>query len=110
MLKRRPGTTHEEFLDHWFNVHGPLIANSAIAALVQRYEQHPATWPTADGAGEPEWDGVTIQEYASAGDFWAQIDLPDFAEVQADIARFLDTANMAWILVDEANVVIGSGR
>ena len=108
MLKRKPGTTHQEFLDHWYGTHGPLIANSAIAPLVQRYEQYPAVWPTEEGGHEPDWDGVTVQEYASVADFWAQVSLPDFADMQADIAKFLDTDNMPWILLDEANVVIGS--
>jgi hypothetical protein len=108
MLKRRPGTTHQQFLDHWIGTHGPLIANGAIAPLVQRYEQYPATWPTDDGAREPDWDGVTVQKYASVDDFWAQVSLPDFADMQADILKFLDTDNMPWVLLDEANVVIGS--
>lgn len=110
MLKRKPGLTHAEFLTHWYEVHGPLIKNCAIGELVQRYEQHPASWPSeeeiAGGAHEPEWDGVTIQEYAKVDDFWAQIHLPDFAAMNDDINKFLDTANMPWVLCDEANVVI----
>lgn len=109
MLKRRPGLSHQDFLDHWHGVHGPLIANSEIASLVQRYEQHPASWPMDPNGPEPEWDGVTIQEYATVEDFWAQVHLPDFAEVQADMEEFLDTGQMPWILLDEARVVIGSG-
>jgi uncharacterized protein (TIGR02118 family) len=108
MLRRKPGTTHDEFLAHWLDVHGPLIANSSAARYVRRYEQHPAMWPT-DGSAEPPWDGVTIQEYDSVEAFWAQTGEPDFPDMQADIERFLDTAQLPWILVDEANVVIDRG-
>jgi uncharacterized protein (TIGR02118 family) len=108
MLRRKPGTTHDEFLAHWLDVHGPLIANSSAARYVRRYEQYPAMWPT-DGSAEPPWDGVTIQEYDSVEAFWAQTGEPDFPDMQADIERFLDTAQLPWILVDEANVVIDRG-
>lgn len=106
-LKRKPGSTHAEFLEHWFGVHGPLIANSSAARYVRRYEQHPAAWPEGGGS-EPRWDGVTIQEFDSVADFWAHTQEPDFAEMQADIDRFLDTGDLPWLLVDDVNVVIGS--
>mgnify|MGYP001069243619 CR=1 FL=1 len=39
-LKRKEGLTHEEFVDHWKNRHGPLIAGTpSIARHVARYEQ-----------------------------------------------------------------------
>lgn len=108
LLKRKPGTTHEQFLAHWRNVHGPLIAGSSAARYVRRYEQHPAVWPS-DGGREPEWDGVTIQEFDSIEAFWAHLGESDVGEMQADIERFLDTGDLPWILVDEAEVVIDSG-
>ncbi len=107
-LKRKPGTTHDEFLRHWFEVHGPLIAASSAARYVRRYEQHPAAWPS-DGGHEPPWDGVTIQEFDSTEAFWAHIQEPDFPEMQADIERFLDTDELPWVLVDDAHVVIDRG-
>ncbi|TVR25854.1 MAG: EthD family reductase [Ilumatobacter sp.] len=104
-LKRKPGSTHAEFLEHWRDVHAPLIANSSAARYVRRYEQHPAAWPE-DGGSEPSWDGVTIQEFGSTADFWAHVQEPDFPEMQADIERFIDTSDLPWLLVDDANVVI----
>ena len=107
LLKRKPGTTHEEFLDHWLTVHGPLIANSSAAKYVRRYEQHPSAWP-AQGSGrpDPQWDGVTIQEFESVAQFWAHTGEPDFPEMQADIHRFLDTAALEWTLAEVPTIVI----
>ncbi len=108
LLKRKPGTTHHEFLDHWITVHGPLIAKSSAARYVTRYEQHPSAWPPPGSATpEPEWDGVTIQEFASVSAFWAHTAEPDFAEMQADIATFLDTSALQWTLTEIPTVVIG---
>jgi len=85
MLKRKPGTTHQEFLDYWFDVHGPLIKANSAAKYVRRYEQHPAAWP-AEGSRQPE---------------------PDFPEVMADTAKFLDSSSLNFVLTEEPRIVIG---
>ena len=110
LLKRKPGTTHEEFLRYWRENHGPLIANSSAATYVTRYEQHAAVWP-AEGSGqpEPEYDGVTIQEFPSADAYWAHMREPDFPNMWEDIQQFLDTdATMtSWVICEEPVIVIG---
>jgi len=109
LLRRRPGTTHADFLAHWHGTHGPLIANSSAARYVRRYEQHPAAWPAAGtDSPDPEWDGVTVQEFDSVGAFWAHTAEPDFSIVQEDIARFLDVDNIAWVLVEAPKIVIAA--
>jgi uncharacterized protein (TIGR02118 family) len=106
-LVRKPGTTHEQFLDHWLNVHGPLIRNSTAANYVRRYEQLPTPWP-AEGSGqpEPEHDGVTIQWFDTVEAFYAHMSEPDFPAMMDDIAKFLDTTKLQFMLVDEPIVVI----
>lgn len=107
LLKRKPGITHDEFLAHWLEVHGPLIANSSAARYVLRYEQHPTVWPSVDsGRAEPEWDGVTIQEFESVESFWQHTAEPDFPAMQEDIARFLDPAALQWTLTEAPTIVI----
>lgn len=107
LLKRKEGTTHAEFLAHWHDRHGPLIANSSAARYVRRYEQHPVVWP-AEGSRQPEppFDGVTIQEFDSVEDFYAHMQEPDFPAMQEDIARFLDPAALHWVICEEPTVVI----
>ena len=107
LLKRKPGTTHDEFLQHWLQVHGPLIANSSAARYVLRYEQHPTPWPSVDsGQAEPEWDGVTIQEFESVESFWQHTAEPDFPAMLEDIARFLDPDALQWTLTEAPTIVI----
>jgi uncharacterized protein (TIGR02118 family) len=107
LLRRKPGTSHDEFLAYWRGAHGPLIASSSAARYVRRYEQYPAAWPAAEsGAPEPDWDGVTVQEFDSIDAFWAHTAEDDFPAMQTDIARFLDTERLAWVLVEDGEVVI----
>lgn len=109
LLRRKAGTTHDEFLAHWHGVHGPLIANSSAANYVRLYEQYPAAWPPAGSDGpEPDWDGVTIQDFDSVDAFWAHTTEADFPAMGEDIARFLDTDRIAWVLVEAPTVVIAA--
>lgn len=108
LLVRKPGTTHEEFLTHWRERHGPLVRSLASARYVRRYEQHPAAWPAAGSARpEPEYDGVTIQWFDSVESFWAHVGEPDSAMMMADVERFLDSSKLHWVLCEEPTVVIG---
>ena len=106
LLKRKPGTTHQEFLDYWLNTHGPLIKNCSAAKYVSRYEQHPAVWPAEGSRHEPAFDGVTIQIFDSAEQFNAHMGEPYFPLVMEDIEKFMDSSNIQWILTEEPNLVI----
>jgi len=110
MLKRKPGTTHEEFLDYWRNTHGPLVAGLPCARYVRRYEQHASIWPPPGSKmPEPMYDGVTIQWFESADDFYAHVMEPDQAEMMEDTKRFLDVTALHWTICEAPVVVIGDG-
>ncbi len=110
MLKRKPGTTHDEFLKHWHEVHGPLLRRLSCANYIRRYEQHATVWPTPGSkAPEPAYDGVTIQWFDSAESFWAHLGEPDQAEMMADVATFLDTDQLHWTICEAPTIVIGEG-
>lgn len=108
LLRRKPGTTPEEFHEHWRNVHGPLVARTKSGSYVLRYEQHPrplSAYPPEDDGG---YDGVTVQWYRSSADFAASIAEPDYAEIDADVRTFLDTDRLEFVITDEPFVVMGS--
>ena len=110
MLKRKPGTTHEEFLDHWRNRHGPLVAGLPCSRYVRRYEQHETVWPPSGSRmPEPAYDGVTIQWFDSADDFYAHTMESDQAEMFEDVKRFLDTDALHWTICDAPTIVIPEG-
>ena len=106
MLKRKPGLTPEEFHRHWREVHGPLVRRTRSGSYVVRYEQNHR--PLSD-YGNPlvsDYDGVTVQWFRSMEDFRASIAEPDFAEIQADFEKFIDTGSLVWLLTEEEEVVI----
>ncbi len=107
-LTRRSGTTHEEFIDHWLNRHGPLIANTPdLARHIRRYEQHPRA-EAGPMSGTEGCDGVTVQHFDKMDDMWAFTAEPAYAELVApDEAALLDLKRLVWVITGEPTVVIG---
>jgi uncharacterized protein (TIGR02118 family) len=109
MLKRKPGTTHEEFLTYWREVHGPLVRSLPCARYVKRYEQHASVWPPEGSRmPEPMYDGVTIQWFDSTDDFFAHIREPDQGEMMADTENFLDVSTIHWTICEAPVVIMGN--
>ena len=102
MLRRKPGMSSEEFHRYWREVHGPLIARTKSGSYVLRYEQHHSIDANENGAG---YDGVTIQWFKSADDFFASLREDDYAEIDADTKKFLDVDRLEFVLTEEPEVV-----
>jgi uncharacterized protein (TIGR02118 family) len=100
-VRRKPGMSPEDFHRYWRDEHGPLIARTKSGSHVLRYEQNHRIGSDDDG-----FDGVTEQWFASVEEFSASIAEPDYAEIDADIKRFLDTDRLVWILTEEPDVII----
>lgn len=110
VLRRKQGISHEEFVTHWRDVHGPLIRDSALARHIVRYEQHPRHRP--DGlSGNDGIDGVAVQWFRSIDDFAAFISDPLYPELVApDELRFIDMERIEFLITEEPNVVIDGPR
>jgi uncharacterized protein (TIGR02118 family) len=98
-VRRKPGMPAAEFHRYWRDVHGPLVARTKSGQHALRYEQNHAV---RDDDG---YDGVTIQWYASVDDFYASIREDDYAEIAADIEKFLDASRLEFVLTEEPDVV-----
>lgn len=107
VLRRRQGMSTEEFVEHWRDHHGPLIASEpTLARHLVRYEQHVRHRPDAL-SGTPDVDGVAVQWFASIDDFAAFLGEPAYAELVApDEVRFLDMDRVEFVITEEPTVVI----
>lgn len=106
-LKRRPGTSVEEFREHWRDRHGPLVrATSDMARHLVSYEQYlPEESWLPIGAG---FDGVTVMTFEEVADLEAFVQEHAYGEVIApDERRFLDMDGLVGVIVGEPEVVIG---
>ena len=107
VLRRNPEMSHEEFVTHWREVHGPLIAGTPeLARHLVRYEQHVRHRPDAL-SGTQDVDGVAEQWFTSIDDFVGFISEPAYAELVApDERRFLDMDRVEFVITEEPVVVI----
>ena len=110
LLRRKAGTTPQEFHDHWENVHATLIETLAAGSHVVRYEQHPRPIESYSGDNDPGFDGVTLQWFDSMDEYNAHMAEPDFAVMWADIESFLDVESLHFIVTEEPGRLIFDRR
>ena len=101
-VRRKPGMSADEFHRYWREVHGPLVASTKSGQHALRYEQNHVVRGNDDDDG---YDGVTVQWYESVEDFYASLREPDYADISADIAKFLDPARLEFVLTEEPDVI-----
>lgn len=106
LLVRRADLTHEQFLTHWREVHGPLIRDTPeLARHVVRYEQHAVE--EGRRGGTPGYDGLAVQVYRSWEDFLAMLEEPAARTMADDEARFLDRDKLVVHFSTDRRIVIG---
>lgn len=100
-LHRRPGTTVEEFREHWRTRHASVNRDTpSIARHILRYEQNVAH-------DDAEFDGVTIQWFENTREFFAMATEPEYATVvEPDEAELLDQSALTWILTDAEHQIV----
>jgi uncharacterized protein (TIGR02118 family) len=102
--KRKAGLSQEQFIDHWENIHGPVIkAVPDIEKYVVRYVQHRLTTIGAAGLEFDEFSETWFTDETARDRLFAT---PGFKETYADEEQFLDMDATRWIVVDDQNVVI----
>ena len=105
LVRRRDGMGPEQFHAYWRDEHGPLVVSTRSGSHVLRYEQHHRPLDDYGEVDDGGYDGVTEQWFASMEEYRAHIAEADFAEVWADLPRFLDVERLAFVLTEEPVVI-----
>ncbi|MEU6147484.1 EthD domain-containing protein [Streptomyces sp. NPDC047081] len=123
LLSRQPHLTHEQFIDHWQNVHGPLVKGHADAIGLRRYVQlHSGYQSVVDAINGPrdgeanfggEWDGLAMSWWDSEEDFFAHVGSEEgkaaMAEIMEDEPKFSNYDRSVLLFGDE-KLVIGDRK
>ena len=104
-IDRKPGMTVAAFQDHWLNQHPkPVLKLDGIRRYVQSHVRpsgyRDGRQPVHDGIAELWFDDMEALRRANAS--------PAYREVQADEARFIDSARMVFLVCEEHVVVAGA--
>ena len=103
MLTRKPQLTHEEFVDHWLNVHGPLALN---VPRIRRYvqcrviEEH---FRKDIPAQEDEIDGIAELWYDSVEDLMESSETPEAKALYADGALII--GKIRTFIIEENEII-----
>jgi uncharacterized protein (TIGR02118 family) len=114
-VRRLDTLDRSAFLDHWLNVHGPLVRDRAKALHIRRYEQaHPLETRSGDvlaavrGAPDP-FDGIASLWFDSLEDMQAAGSTPAgrqaARDLLADERRFIDLPRSPLWFVEDHQVV-----
>ncbi len=100
LMKRKEGLTHEEFVRHWEEQHGPLVAR--VVPGIRRYLQNHLV--RLDSDEEPPFDGVAEVWYEETMTWQKLMDFyfSDAGKVlRDDEERFMDHSKSIALVVQE---------
>ncbi len=102
VLKRKPGTSPEEFHKHWLEVHGPLALK---LPHLRRYVQcH--TLPSAYAAGEPIYDGVAQLWFENPAQLQDSLrSLVAYVDLRSSLRSFADMELFQTYIIEEYRVI-----
>ncbi len=105
-VRHKAGMDPDDFHRYWWETHGPLNADTpAVRKYFIRYEQNHRL--AQDYARtECDLDGVTIEWFRSARDFFGMAVDPESRDVvRNDEGNFLDPEGLLWLLTGPEHVV-----
>ncbi len=107
-VRHKPGMDLDEFHRYWWETHGPLNRDTpAVRKYFIRYEQNHRL-PEDYARTECDLDGVTIEWFRSARDFFGMAVDPESRDViRTDEENFLDPNGLLWMLTGPEHVVVG---
>jgi len=107
MMKRKPGLSLEEFIDHYERVHVPLaLSNARNLVHYERHYLHPGRFvPFGDEVVEPDYDVVTELWYQDEAVFESQQELlrrhPEVLDdIVADEEQLFDRSKSRFAIVE----------
>ena len=96
-IKRKPGTTLEDFQKYWLTEHAALVLK--VPGLVKYVQSH--TMDSGYRKHEPIYDGIAALWYENLDDMRKTANIPISRETLADDEKFLDMSKFAFILTRE---------
>jgi hypothetical protein len=107
-IRRRADLTLQQFLDHWANVHAPIVLDNLAALRLAGYQRivprdHEMSAPIERrNVLQPPYDGIAILTWASDEDLQQSLKDPRALEVQRALARdeklFIDASQSCrWV-------------
>jgi uncharacterized protein (TIGR02118 family) len=103
LLTRKPDLTHEQFVDHWLNIHGPLaLAVPGIRRYVQSHITGTRSRPDIPDT-DVEVDGIAELWYDDMDSFARAAATPEMKRLTDDGALFI--GQIRTFVIDEKQII-----
>ena len=103
LLTRKPELTHEQFVDHWLNIHGPLaLGVPGVRRYVQSHITGTRSRPDIPDT-DVQIDGFAELWYDSAEEFQRAAASPEMKRLTDDGALFIGTIKS--YIIDEKQII-----
>ena len=103
LLTRKPHLTHEQFVDHWLNIHGPLaLAVPGVRRYVQSHIAGSLSRPDIPDT-EVEIDGFAELWYDDMDSFRRAAATPEMKTLTDDGALFI--GRIKTYVIDEKQII-----
>lgn len=107
LLKRRQGTTHEDFVGYHKTHHAPLFASlPEVKENVLRYVQSHSLQISIPGLPPPEYDGITEIWFDTVDSIGKVFNSERYLElIRPDEEKFLDLHGCSFLISAENQVI-----
>ncbi len=103
LLTRKPHLTHEQFVDHWLNVHGPLaLAVPGIRRYVQSHIRDTRTRPDVPESNV-QIDGIAELWYDDLESYERAVRTPEMKRLTDDGALIISAIKS--FLIEEKEII-----
>lgn len=119
-IRRKPSLTQQEFLDHWQNVHAPIVVRHAHSLGIVRYVQQHGVYQAETLAAQQQrgladpFDGVALISFADWETLKRGLLSPDMAhihaELMADEMQFVDHPRSTTFFTESVEFEIPTGN
>ncbi len=108
LVRRRPDLSHEQFLAHWRDVHGPLFSSQPeVKRRIRRYLQSRIVDDKPEGFPISDFDGIAQLWFDDVAGFQAFFASQNYKDViKPDEERFTDPKRCEFVLSTE-HILIG---
>jgi len=104
---RRADLTHEQFLEHWRNVHAKLFSSQPVVKEhVRRYVQSRTISETPDGVSIANVDGIAQIWFDDMDGFHGVFSSQNYYDViRVDEDKFVDGKKVQFIFSEETTII-----
>jgi uncharacterized protein (TIGR02118 family) len=107
LVRRRPDLTHEQFVEHWRNVHAALFSNQpAVKKYVRRYIQSRTIPNPPEGFLVSDFDGIAQLWFDDMNGFHGLYNSKDYSDViRIDEQKFTDGKRVPFLFSEETTIM-----